>query len=106
MRQTMLKKNLRWMLPVGAVALLGGLMVLLAVLGQRGALPWQSPLARQLSQAAAQRPVDKLDRLIWDAQEVLRENPASVDSYAVLASAYLQKARDTGDPSFYGKAEG
>lgn len=106
MKHTMLKKNLRWALPVGAAALVGGLLVLLAVLGQRGALPWQSPLERQLSQAAAQRPVDKLDRLIWDAQEVLRENPASVDSYAVLASAYLQKARDTGDPTFYGKADG
>jgi tetratricopeptide (TPR) repeat protein len=97
--------NLRWALPVGAIALVGVVMVTLIVLSQLGKLPWQSPLAQRLSDAAAQRPVDRIDRLSWDTQEVLRENPDNVDSYAMLASAYLQKARDTGDPTFYGKAE-
>ena len=97
--------KLRWALPAGAIALAGVAIVLVVVLSQPGALPGQSPIAQQLSNAAAQRPVNRTDRLIWDTQEVLRENPNSVDSYAVLGAAYMQKVRDTGDPSFYTKAQ-
>lgn len=64
------------------------------------------PLATQrLAAAAAQRPVDTTDQLIWDYQQRVRQNPDDVQSYAVLGAAYLQKARDTGDPTFYGKAQ-
>ena len=97
--------KLRWALPAGALALAGAAIVLVVVLSRQGALPGQSPIAQQLSNTAAQRPVNRTDRLIWDTQEVLRENPNSVDAYAVLASLYVQKARDTGDPSFYAKAQ-
>jgi tetratricopeptide (TPR) repeat protein len=97
--------KLRWALPAGAIALAGAAIVLVVVLSRPGALLGQSPIAQQLSNAAAQRPVNRTDRLIWDTQEVLRENPNSVDAYAVLASLYVQKARDTGDPSFYAKAQ-
>ncbi|MBS1965338.1 MAG: tetratricopeptide repeat protein [Chloroflexi bacterium SZAS-1] len=62
------------------------------------------PLATQRL-AAAQRPVDTTDQLIWDYQQRVRQNPDDVQSYAVLGAAYLQKARDTGDPTFYGKAQ-
>jgi cytochrome c-type biogenesis protein CcmH/NrfG len=97
--------KLRWALPAGALALAGAAIVLVVVLSRPGALLGQSPIAQQLSNAAAQRPVNRTDRLIWDTQEVLRENPNSVDAYAVLGAAYVQKARDTGDPSFYAKAQ-
>jgi tetratricopeptide (TPR) repeat protein len=61
--------------------------------------------AEQIQAAAAQRPVDKTDQVIWDYQQRLRQNAGDVQSYAVLGSAYIQKARDTGDPSFYAKAQ-
>ena len=105
MRGTMHLPNQRRMLLVGVPLLVGVMVVLALALNRAGALPWQSSLARQLSSAAAQRPVSRTDRVIWDAQEVLRANPDSVDSYALLASAYVQKARETGDPSYYGKAQ-
>jgi tetratricopeptide (TPR) repeat protein len=60
---------------------------------------------QRLDAAAAQRPVDKTDQLIWDYQQRVKQSPDDVQSYAVLGAAYLQKARDTGDPTFYGKAE-
>jgi tetratricopeptide (TPR) repeat protein len=35
----------------------------------------------------------------------VRQSPDDVQSYAVLGAAYMQKVRDTGDPSFYAKAQ-
>jgi tetratricopeptide (TPR) repeat protein len=61
--------------------------------------------AQQLQAAAAQRPVDKTDQLIWDYQQRVQQNPDDVQSYAVLGAAYLQKARDIGDPTYYAKAQ-
>src|SRR5215208_909015 len=45
------------------------------------------------------------DRLIADFQRRLRDNPEDFSSYIDLANAYLQKVRETGDPSLYPKAE-
>ncbi|MEO7908382.1 MAG: tetratricopeptide repeat protein [Roseiflexaceae bacterium] len=59
----------------------------------------------QLQAAAGQRPVDKTDQVLWDYQQRVRQNPDDVQSYAVLGAAYMQKVRDTGDPSFYAKAQ-
>ncbi len=76
-----------------------------------GLWQWRSRAAvpalatQQLAAAAQARPVDKTDRLIWDYQQRVRENPGDVQGYAVLGAAYLQKARDTGDPTYYGKAQ-
>jgi len=61
--------------------------------------------AAQLQAAASQRPVDKTDQVIWDYQQRVRQSPDDVQSYAVLGAAYMQKVRDTGDPSFYAKAQ-
>lgn len=61
--------------------------------------------AVQIQAAASQRPVDKTDQLIWDYQQRVRQSPDDVQSYAVLGAAYMQKVRDTGDPSFYAKAQ-
>lgn len=86
-----------------AVALVGAT----ATYGAWRARPAQAPAlaARQLAAAAQQRPVDKTDQLIWDYQQRVKASPDDVQSYAVLGAAYLQKARDTGDPTFYGKAQ-
>jgi tetratricopeptide (TPR) repeat protein len=39
-------------------------------------------------------------------QARLQRQPDDAPAYAQLASLYLQKARETGDPAYYGKAEG
>jgi tetratricopeptide (TPR) repeat protein len=59
----------------------------------------------QLRQAAEQRSINATDQLIWDYQERVRLNPEQLQSRAILGSAYIQKARETGDPSWYAKAE-
>jgi tetratricopeptide (TPR) repeat protein len=38
-------------------------------------------------------------------QEKLRRQPEDAASYSLLGAAYLQKARETGDPAYYKKAE-
>ncbi len=43
------------------------------------------------------------DRLIYSLQQRLRTKPDDVQSLANLGNAYLQKVRETGDPSYYGK---
>ena len=39
-------------------------------------------------------------------QAAVRAAPGRADSYAALAAAYLQRARETGDPGFYARADG
>jgi tetratricopeptide (TPR) repeat protein len=45
------------------------------------------------------------DTLIGSLQERLRENPNDFDSHIGLADAYLQKVRETGNPTLYTKTE-
>ena len=45
------------------------------------------------------------DRLITGFQRRLKDNPEDFSSYVNLANAYLQKVRETGDPSLYAKAD-
>ncbi|HET9929022.1 MAG TPA: tetratricopeptide repeat protein, partial [Rubrobacter sp.] len=45
------------------------------------------------------------DGLIGSLQERIRENPNDFDSHINLADAYLQKVRETGDPTLYTKTE-
>jgi tetratricopeptide (TPR) repeat protein len=45
------------------------------------------------------------DTLISSLQEKIRENPKDFDSHINLANAYLQKVRETGDPTLYTKTE-
>ena len=45
------------------------------------------------------------DRLIAGFQRRLKDNPEDFSSYVNLANAYLQKVRETGDPSLYAKAD-
>ena len=46
-----------------------------------------------------------IDNQIQTLQGLLRDNPNDWQSYSQLALAYLQKSRETGDPSYYQKAE-
>jgi tetratricopeptide (TPR) repeat protein len=46
------------------------------------------------------------ERAISQLQEKLKADPKNPDLNASLGQAYLQKARETGDPSYYTKSEG
>jgi tetratricopeptide (TPR) repeat protein len=43
---------------------------------------------------------------IRDLQQTLRSSPTDVRSYALLGLAYQQRARETGDPTYYSKSGG
>jgi tetratricopeptide (TPR) repeat protein len=45
------------------------------------------------------------DSLISSLQRQIRANPKDFDAHIELANAYLQKVRETGDPTLYTKAE-
>src|SRR5215210_6547626 len=44
------------------------------------------------------------DELIGTLQQKVRENPEDFEAHVILANAYLQEVRETGDPSLYTKA--
>jgi tetratricopeptide (TPR) repeat protein len=46
-----------------------------------------------------------MDTLIGSLQQMIREDPKDFDSHIKLADAYLQKVRETADPSLYTKTE-
>ncbi len=56
--------------------------------------------------AAAARPGQVTDAEIARLQSAVRSDPRAVDARVGLADAYLQKARETGDPSLYTRADG
>jgi tetratricopeptide (TPR) repeat protein len=87
-----------------ALALAAVAGVLALVLQSRGA-GQQSIATERLQAAAGQRPVDRTDQLIWDYQQRVRQNSGDVQGYAILGAAYVQKARDTGDPTYYARAQ-
>jgi len=45
------------------------------------------------------------DSLISSLQQQIRANPKNFDAHIELANAYLQKVRETGDPTLYTRAE-
>ena len=84
------------------VALLGGLLrrsssaASASLSGAQAAEDFKSGFALNASTAS----------LVADLQSRLRANPDDEHSYALLGLAYEQRARETGDPSWYPKAEG
>jgi tetratricopeptide (TPR) repeat protein len=84
-----------------AALLVFGLVVVLRGLQAQPA----SPLAVDMA-APAPAPIERGDeRMIAGLQERIRQNPNDTDAYAQLGLAQLQRVRETGDPSLYGKAE-
>src|SRR5262249_51184957 len=47
----------------------------------------------------------RTDRNLATLQQYVRDNPNSARNRTLLGTAYLQKARETGDPSYLSKAE-
>ncbi|WP_300011415.1 tetratricopeptide repeat protein [Pseudonocardia sp.] len=84
-------------------ALLVVIGVLLLVIVVAGAL---TPHATPAPPAAPMAQPSALDETIERAQVALRRNPADAPLWAKLGAAYVEKARLTGDPSYYGRAQG
>jgi tetratricopeptide (TPR) repeat protein len=89
--------------------LVGAGIALACALALAGLLATQTgpvaPASALVQQAARQRPVGQTDQLVWDYQEKVRADPTNLDARATLGAAYIQKARESGDPSYYAKAE-
>ncbi|MEO8357583.1 MAG: tetratricopeptide repeat protein [Chloroflexota bacterium] len=78
-------------------------------------LSWWLTSARPLSSSledvygylvnSSSRATTSTDALIASLQDRLRENPEDWQSYSQLGLAYLQKARETGDPTYYLKTD-
>ena len=67
--------------------------------------PSKAAYAEDYFSAGVYRTGASTDRLVSSLQTRLREHPEDWQAYSQLGMAYLQKARETGDPSFYQKAE-
>ena len=59
----------------------------------------------QMIDWARMQPQPATDRLVYALQQRLRTNPKDSQSLAYLGNAYLQKVRETADPSYYARAE-
>src|SRR3712207_3592717 len=73
-------------------------------LGSGAAVPDQ-PLSLDDDAQGGVRGTSITDRTITTLQWRLRNRPRDVMSHIELANTYLQKVRETGDSSFYGKTE-
>ena len=82
------------------------LAVLVAVMGA-GHDPVATGAARRLAATPdAPRPGASTDQRIAVLQATVRAQPTRADGYTLLAAAYRQKVRETGDATFYAKADG
>ncbi len=62
--------------------------------------------ARRLFERAVPAPWSRTERDIATLQQYVRDKPNSAKNHTRLGQAYLQKARETGDPTYLSKAEG
>jgi len=68
--------------------------------------PAVSSIAEDFFASVVYRTGESTDHLIQSLQTRLRAVPNDWQSYSLLGVTYLQKARESGDPSYYPKAEG
>jgi tetratricopeptide (TPR) repeat protein len=95
---------------LAAVALISGVLNIrpaLESVSSAGAIAPSRPSAIETLVAAPDRRQTALDARIESLQETLRgdDERAQGPAAKMLGQAYLQKARETGDPSYYPKAE-
>lgn len=94
---------------LAAIALLTGAFNVRSVIGGSDDRSWEvDPAARsatdQLVGIAVRLPTE-LDDQIVSLQDTLRSHPDQGEAASLLGLAYLQKVRETGDPSYYPKAD-
>src|ERR671935_1636514 len=94
-----------WLLRWAAPAL--AFVALIAVLGLVTRSPAPAPTAGQPSSRLASRPASlDTEAQIEQLQAAVRAQPGDAANYALLGDAYYQRARETGDPSYYTRADG
>ncbi len=87
-----------WLALVAAIAL--GIWFGISTLTSADA----TPAVEQLRSAAEERPFGSTDKLISDLRSRVDATPDDAEGHAQLGAAYLQLARETGDPGNYGRA--
>src|SRR4051794_2109426 len=93
--------------PLIAAAAFAVMLALLVVLMGAGGDPVASSAARRLAATPdAPRPGASTDQRIAVLQATVRAQPKRADGYTLLAGAYRQKVRETGDATYYAKASG
>lgn len=94
---------------LAALALLTGALNVRSLFGDGDGKAWDAdlavPSAADRLVGAPMRAPTKLDGQIQALQDTLRDDPDNGRAATRLGQAYLQKARETGDPSYYPKAE-
>src|SRR5690349_14052491 len=89
-----------------AVALTALVLLLSGVFGlTRGGDPAPEVAAASDGGALPAAPGQDLTSVIAGLQERLRRVPGDAPSWAALGLAYVEQARVTGDPTYYGKAD-
>src|SRR3954452_8356593 len=90
--------NLRFVLMLGLV-FVAGITVFTVLNGRR------PNLAGGSGGGVAAHP-RTTDEQIAALQQTVRSHPRDADEYVLLADAYMQKVRETGDAGFYRRADG
>ncbi|MDP9399621.1 MAG: hypothetical protein M3P39_01410, partial [Actinomycetota bacterium] len=78
-------------------------LVVFSLLSRPSSSAFPPPAAQVNARAPAGRSTDAQIRAL---QAAVRAAPEEAQRYALLGEAYLQRARETGDPAFYDRAEG
>jgi len=92
---------------LAAFASFAAMLAILVVVMGAGREPVASGAARRLAATPdAPRPGASTDQRIAVLQATVRAQPTRADGYTLLAGAYRQKVRETGDATFYAKADG
>ncbi|GAB3004526.1 tetratricopeptide repeat protein [Saccharothrix stipae] len=84
---------------VAITAVVGGLALLVTAVTSLSTSDAPAQPAGAVAEVATHRTVSAL-------QDKLRRTPSDADAWAALGSAYVERARITGDPSYYEKAQG
>jgi tetratricopeptide (TPR) repeat protein len=94
------------LLVAGAAVVLTAAALLLGGLRATGDAPASAGRQAQTGQLAAGFAAGDTTALVARLQDGLRREPRNVHGLDLLGLAYQQRARETGDPSYYGKSEG
>jgi tetratricopeptide (TPR) repeat protein len=93
---------IKWITPAVAFVAILGVLALLnrsSAPGEAGSGGGASNLARQPASLDTEGQISQL-------QAAVRSDPENAQTYALLGDAYYQRARETGDPSYYTRADG
>ena len=94
------------LIAAGAAAAITAAALLLGGLTARGSAPAPRPKADgQAAQLAAGFAAGDTQALVLALQDGLRTRPDNVRGLDLLGLAYQQRARETGDPSYYVRSE-